>query len=1304
MVSQTKLLKQQQRQLKISQSRTASRRTQQKLLKGQPIQQQQTVTQQIIQKQSPKIAEKKEIISDLKTKLQTISEKRSQLELDFRVAHKSGQVGIVEQVTITDKGLRYEQKAINEVLDMLKTGYISKVEIKKYISARVSYGRERAEAKIDYKRAVEEQTKIDQTAVKQTSIVQEGDPGFMGPVRPDDLMTTKEGVKTEAEVYGFTPFVTQTKTLFDVPTSPKPSDPGFMGPVRPDDLMTTKEGVKTFYGSNSFDSQRDPFKQQSTVGDIFIPPTPQSIQQSIQQSLKTDTTIKDDKKNGISIISSRLPSGLSDRRGGSLLDTLGTGVSNLVSGFGDFKDGSQKGREDATEETYSQRLDMFVSAAPGVPDVSSSTLFARPPTGEERADVGFPFAPEKKEDSEIINISDIDFKTFDFGKQIFQEDISKPLTTKEKEFKKKLGQAEEVDKLTKELDKLNKKLISEGKIDKTTNTFTEEATKKEIDEYTKLYTKYEFAQEKVEATGGREVYIGLGGKLGREVDITQVETGVSAIPQFTGVVGGELFAPLGKEEGWFTIPEYKTIGIDPTAIQRKTLSYQPGQKIDFTETITIPKMEVGTTEQLRTVGTGVGVVGLYYALGKIPIIKFGGKTKLTGAGVLFAGTTAKEFKEVDYNVVEFAKEYPLQTAIIAGYGIGKGFKFAKGKLGKVEYYDELLTLPATKAKSPYSIVTRQKIIEKGGKVYVLRDVKGFSQTIQVGKRTIVTTRIRRWLGLDAVYLGNPYAEIEAYNKALKLLKSRGGYTDAQARKILRLRRPDFKENVFEGQTLVTYGDDAVTIELKGTQKTKDILGTQFDDVLLKRDRELKRIKMILSPTGKDDVYRFKQEIRKSFLTKEGREFQKLKQAGKTTEYFSGYTSSKKVGDVFLPMKNVDDLLIGKEFEAYRAASLSQKIIPKSRSITGQTTSVFVEKGEPAIKISFDSSFDDVIKLKGFKGGGKKSSPQFLDDMYNLKLEEQAVSAGLLKVVKGTTTLPPKTTIVAGGGKSVVKIDIPLMVGGAGLVNIPGIGEGTYERSVGGMEVNVPRGITGSAIKVDLDEKMDVGMKMGLDEEQTTSVIPTYDVIQATFVSPISKVSQATSPAVSQRFDQATLQKPAQVIALGIPIVPIHQVPQPPPPTKVPPPQRFFPKKKATPLALAKKEQAYHTYIKNKKISDVPLTERDALNFGGWVADNTLAAQFQIRKTRGKPKKSKYAVPGMNWMSTKGKFRGYRIKKGKRIPMKDKYIERKQFRLDSSGEVKKIQVARFLASQRKQSSKKQNINTNLQKTIFGKLGF
>ncbi|HUW43425.1 MAG TPA: hypothetical protein VMV95_00475, partial [Bacillota bacterium] len=150
------------------------------------------------------------------------------------------------------------------------------------------------------------------------------------------------------------------------------------------------------------------------------------------------------------------------------------------------------------------------------------------------------------------------------------------------------------------------------------------------------------------------------------------------------------------------------------------------------------------------------------------------------------------------------------------------------------------------------------------------------------------------------------------------------------------------------------------------------------------------------------------------------------------------------------------------------------------------------------------------------------------------------------------------------------------------------------------------------------------------------------------------------------------------------IPPVYK--KPPEPYKIP---VRFPRLKTEKKRIDKirRPQGYYAYgkpIRQKKyvrLNKQPLTKIQALSLGSHLADTSLSRTFKIEKTSKAPKPSTLKFPPNYFLDNQRKFRGYQLKKGKKIPMKDKYIERNPFLLDTRQEVQKIGLLKRLAQLR-----------------------
>lgn len=133
----------------------------------------------------------------------------------------------------------------------------------------------------------------------------------------------------------------------------------------------------------------------------------------------------------------------------------------------------------------------------------------------------------------------------------------------------------------------------------------------------------------------------------------------------------------------------------------------------------------------------------------------------------------------------------------------------------------------------------------------------------------------------------------------------------------------------------------------------------------------------------------------------------------------------------------------------------------------------------------------------------------------------------------------------------------------------------------------------------------------------------------------------------------------------------------------------------------KRRKGYNVYAKSKgkyrRVNKYPLPKDKAQDMGSKVVDNTLSANFKIKKAGKKAsKKSSVNVDPFYWETRGYKFRDYRISKGKRKRMDNKWIEKKNFRLDTPREVDQISVARFMKQERSKKKRQKETDKRMNK--------
>ena len=132
---------------------------------------------------------------------------------------------------------------------------------------------------------------------------------------------------------------------------------------------------------------------------------------------------------------------------------------------------------------------------------------------------------------------------------------------------------------------------------------------------------------------------------------------------------------------------------------------------------------------------------------------------------------------------------------------------------------------------------------------------------------------------------------------------------------------------------------------------------------------------------------------------------------------------------------------------------------------------------------------------------------------------------------------------------------------------------------------------------------------------------------------------------------------------------------------------FRPRKKPKEIKNGKFE-GYNALVKGRKGKQLKvntrrtLTKKSAISASARVVDNSIAATGSVKKVISK--RPPVDTKDNYFQSNRNKFRTFRIRKGKRIPLKDKFIEKRGKRLDTRGEVRKITAARLIAQQRKKA--------------------
>ena len=210
------------------------------------------------------------------------------------------------------------------------------------------------------------------------------------------------------------------------------------------------------------------------------------------------------------------------------------------------------------------------------------------------------------------------------------------------------------------------------------------------------------------------------------------------------------------------------------------------------------------------------------------------------------------------------------------------------------------------------------------------------------------------------------------------------------------------------------------------------------------------------------------------------------------------------------------------------------------------------------------------------------------------------------------------------------------------------------------------------------------------------------------------------PKVARKLKRPPKKKPARLPAkrpAKRPLKSPKRPPKSPPkrPVKAPPkkpPKRVPTKpiiKKPKPGKKRRKEpkkpekMVYNVYgkYKNKyiKLNKLPLTKTDALSRGAYAIDHSTARTFKIVPVSKAKKVGRITKGEKGYFSkTKRKYRTVRISRGKRIVLKNKYIEKRKKAIDTKGEKKGLTLAKLRRRLLGKSTPKRNIKRTTRSSV------
>lgn len=115
--------------------------------------------------------------------------------------------------------------------------------------------------------------------------------------------------------------------------------------------------------------------------------------------------------------------------------------------------------------------------------------------------------------------------------------------------------------------------------------------------------------------------------------------------------------------------------------------------------------------------------------------------------------------------------------------------------------------------------------------------------------------------------------------------------------------------------------------------------------------------------------------------------------------------------------------------------------------------------------------------------------------------------------------------------------------------------------------------------------------------------------------------------------------------------------------------------------VKKGKQGFNVFGKSRgkfiKLNKTPLSRSQALDRGAFAVDKSTSARFKIRPIGQVRKLGKVTKAERGHFSkTRKKFRGVKIRKGKRIGLRNEFIEKRRRRIDTRGEKRGLSLAKF----------------------------
>jgi hypothetical protein len=469
------------------------------------------------------------------------------------------------------------------------------------------------------------------------------------------------------------------------------------------------------------------------------------------------------------------------------------------------------------------------------------------------------------------------------------------------------------------------------------------------------------------------------------------------------------------------------------------------------------------------------------------------------------------------------------------------------------------------------------------------------------------------------------------------------------------RKSKYFQETDAGKLLIEYEPFAVITKRQLT-KSKKILGQELDDEIV---RSIYKTKYLDIPTAREnvDVIDFVSSLKKKKLKLKG-----YSRGEKLSEYINIPTDKSLKLDIDISGTDLKSSGRGKVIDVTEYVNIGKQY-PRGTIFTG-------------------TGADDIT---GFTGSGKKSSQQYLQQLYqeNLALPEIQIKPPRVKA-KPTIS---KVAIKSG-------FDIPL------------VAEKIVSKSptLSINELEYPSMAIATSIKVsqlnsqvdeqELKSELGVKVKWKHPKNKENEISRERDLDVSSY---LTKQTQQQMQSQLQKSEQSSKLKSKQIQDIIAPemMITTSRVRRniEPPDTKIK--FRFdLPEQKQL-KEKQKPTESFNVYVKvpkkksYSKITNKPVSRKDAENLRAFAIDESTSRQGYIKRVKTKPSKLPYDIPNTYSKDTDFKFRTFQQKKGKRIPLINRVIEKSKYIQDTRNEKKDLSVFRLLA--RKEKKKLNKIN-------------